>query len=162
MLRRSASKSVPPPLEARRRGGVKSGETRRRKRDRGWQDWWLDDLEEIAREVRATGNGAAKVRMTELALATKRENLAQREAALVERERELGRRATKVSELEENLPRWDEWVAMTERESKRIEAEVAALEQARDELRAIVEREADAAGFDVIDEEVAGDAAPAA
>jgi chromosome segregation ATPase len=138
--------------ELGRRGGLASAAARRKRRDRAWFDDWLDDLEAVAREVRATGNGLARVRMTEIAVEQKRERLAEREAALEERDRRLTQAERELVDMERSREEFEAWEAEAQAKCDARQAELEELERARDELRATIEREADEAGMEVFDD----------
>jgi hypothetical protein len=157
-----SSKTPDPKLaEAGRKGGLASGEARRKRRDRGWHDAFVELVDakpdEFAAGLFGAGNAMARVRALELAQTAKDARLRQRQKELDRQDRELRERAREVARREHRMDEeWPTWLEMTERESARIEAEVADLERMRDELRAAIEAEAEAADMELVD--VADDA----
>jgi hypothetical protein len=129
----------------RRRGGEASGEARRKRKLRSWQDEFLEAVEADPRAFVAgllrSSNGAAKVRALELATAWKRAHLLEREHALRERER-------KVSERERSLADYQDWAEEAERD-------IGELERQRDELRAAFAAEAEEHDMELVDDAVA-------
>jgi len=142
--------------EAGRKGGIASGEARRNRRDRdvGIVAWDVlhANPEPVIRRVYESGNAVAIVDMIRFATETKTAQLRTRERELEQRERELTRRASEVSQRESRMESWPEWVAETDAEAARIEAEVQALERQRDELRLEIAREADAHDFELVED----------
>jgi len=140
-------------LEERRRGGEASGEARRKRKRRGWTEVFLDridaDPEAFVSAFLATSNGAAQVAMLQLAQQAKRARLREREAELDERERAVRAAERDVRGFEEREEEAEERFAT-------LSAEIDELEGRRDDLRAAIAAEAEAAGFELVEGEVGG------
>ena len=134
--------------ELGRLGGLASAAARRKRRDRGWFDSFLESVDaepaEFAAGLLASGNAMAKVEALKIAQEAKTAQLRAREADLDKREKELAAREREVAT-------WEPWVQAMRAEHERIEAEVLELERSRDELLAAIEREADAHDFELLE-----------
>ena len=147
------------PREAGRVGGVRSGEVRRAKRDaepRYWGDVLRDAIQEnpeqIVRNLMRSRNGAA--------LAVALQLVRDIEAGKMRRLADIDAKTTRLDNLCCQL------MDDCDREQARkdsLRAEVDALgrerrelERLRDELRTTVMAEADAAGYDLVDDDVEG------
>jgi hypothetical protein len=145
-----------------RLGGLATAAARRQRALRSWSDAFLELVEERPDEFAArlftAGNSLVQLEALKLAQSAKAAQLKRRHRELEEREFAVARR-----ERDAELPaRFEEWKAEADAEAARIEQEVAELEESRDALRAAIEAEADAAGYDMVEEEEeAGDAAAA-
>lgn len=140
--------------EAGRLGGLASGESRRRR-----------SLE--AKLLSTSGMGAYALYRTRISDVEARERAVRlREVEADERERKAGDR---VRELDQMCERLDDWNEAGKLRAKRLrdledglEVRVAELQRVEAELRATVAAEADAAGFELTDDEPEGDDATAA
>jgi hypothetical protein len=84
-------------------------------------------MEAISEEVRLTGNGAAKMRMTELPLETMREDLAGRKADLERREADVRDREKAADEIAGHV----EWIEERYERTKAADEEQRRLESLR-------------------------------
>jgi hypothetical protein len=132
--------------EERRAGGRKSGEVRRSKRYRSWSDAYLDavnaDPATFVAGLLESPNAMVRVKALELAQAAQEAGLKARAIELDERERELEEAAGALA-----IDRMEREWAQDERDQ--VAEEIAALEAARDELRAIVTSEGLVAGYEL-------------
>ena len=94
--------------EAGRKGGIASGEARRKRRARRWEDAYLDAVDSdpagFAAKLLASSNAMVQVKALEIALGA-------RKAALATREEELKQRAQELADRErpaESSIRWGE------------------------------------------------------
>ena len=141
--------------ELGRRGGIASGEARRRRKLRGVGEVALEMIDADPRAFVAgileSGNAYAKVRLLELALARRDAEALAREAQLEERDRRL-REAERTLDVEaEGAALTREWQEQAERQLERTRDELAELERARDALRDAIEREARAADMELVE-----------
>jgi hypothetical protein len=135
--------------EERRLGGRRSAEVRRQQaQPRRWEDEFfkLVDADPVAfaRRMYSLTNGAAFVKGLELATE-------HRKSALAARETELEQRARELAEQERRAERTAEWEELARRRYARMQAETAELERQQDELRAAIQAEAEAAGFELVE-----------
>jgi septal ring factor EnvC (AmiA/AmiB activator) len=129
-------------------GGRASAIARRKRRERdvGIVAWDVlhANPEPIVKRVYESGNAIAIVDLIRFATTAKDRQLKTRSRELDERERELRERERDVSHQEAAMEDWPTWVADTNAEAARMQAEVAELERQRDALRLEIEREANA------------------
>ncbi len=140
-------------VEAGRAGGLASGAARRQRRNAHWLDVLEQAIaaepERVARSILRGGNAAATAAALKLVL--------EHQESKVRHLQDLDKRTSQLDALVCDL--LDD-VAAEERRKAQLLAENAALmqerrelERLRDELRQTVAAEADAAGFDLVDDD---------
>lgn len=125
--------------ELGRAGGKASGEARRKKRDRTWDQAFLDladaKPDEFAERLFSSGNGMVHVKALELAQSAAQARLRAHRVELDEREK-------RVAQAERDAEWWAAWAQASRAEYDAIQQEIAELKQQRDDLRAAISREA--------------------
>jgi hypothetical protein len=143
------------PVEAGRAGGIASGEARRAKRGpRYWGDVLADAIaenpERVVKNLLASKNGAA--------LAKALEFVRDLEAGKLQRLRDVDERTTVLDnlccQLMDDVAAEQRTKAALQAENLGLMQERRALEAERDELRNAIAQEAEAAGFEHVDDEL--------